>query len=156
MQILWVILLQLAGTIAIIAEIMVPSFGLLTAGAVGAFGFSYYQLYLYEPAAIPFLVIINLFTVPITLYLAVKGVAKTKLSLNNALDQKEGKEPVCVVGDAGETFTDLRPAGKMVLGEKLIDVLSTGDFVEKGTLVEVVKIDNSGIKVAVKQHGIES
>lgn len=155
MEILWVILLQLAGTVAIIAEIMVPSFGLLTAGAVGAFAFSYYQLYLYEPAAIPFLVIINLFTVPITLYLAVKGVAKTKLSLNNSLDQKEGKPQVCAVGDSGEAFTDLRPAGKMVLGEKLIDVLSTGDFIEKGTVVEVVKIDNSGIKVAEK-HSIES
>ncbi len=147
MQILWIFLLQIVGTAAIIAEIMVPSFGLLTVGALGSFGYSYYLLWLYDSSAIPVMIVINLFSIPITLFLAVKGVSRTKLTLNNTLDQKDGKVTPCCVGDVGESVTDLRPAGKVIIAEKVIDVLSTGDYIEKGQGVKVISIDNSGIQV---------
>lgn len=149
MEILWVLLLQLLGTAAIIAEIIVPSFGALTVMALTSFGFSYYQLYLYEPQYIPIMIIVNIFSIPATLLVAVKVLGKSKLSLDKQLKESVTVEYPCEVGETGTAFTALRPAGKIEVDGKLIDVISTGDFVDKGSAVKVSSIDNTGIRVVV-------
>ncbi|MCB1110580.1 MAG: serine protease [Chlamydiia bacterium] len=51
-------------------------------------------------------------------------------------------------GEVGEAVTPLRPSGKVHIGENLFDAMSQGEFLEKHTSVEVVKIEGS--KVIVK------
>ncbi len=147
MDFLWIVVLQTIGTIAIIAEVMVPSMGLLTISAIAAFGGSYYFAASVDPIAVPVLLIINLISVPATLLLAVKGLSKTKLSLQKELDQKGPRVSEYEVGTEGEAFTDLHPAGKITIDGKLVDVLSTGDYIVKGDLVKIKSVDNTGIRV---------
>ncbi len=149
MIIIWIILFQLVGSLAIVAEILVPSFGLLTAGAVLSFGLSYYKLWETYPEFLPIMILINLISIPVTIYFAIQGIVHTPVTLSDTIDHSDGKEVPCEVGETGIATTDLRPAGKIEIEGKMIDVLSTGEYIEKGTSVSVVEIDNSGIKVNV-------
>jgi membrane-bound serine protease (ClpP class) len=51
------------------------------------------------------------------------------------------------LGDRGVSQSDLRPSGKAVFGEQLVDVLTEGDYVERGTEVHVVRIEGNVITV---------
>ena len=52
-----------------------------------------------------------------------------------------------MLGERGVAVTALRPAGRMEFGEKLVDVVTEGEFVEKGVLVEVVVVDGNRVVV---------
>ncbi len=54
------------------------------------------------------------------------------------------------VGNVGKADTFLRPSGKVVIGKKRLDAVTAGEFIEKGTPVEIVKIDGSRIIVSTK------
>ncbi len=53
------------------------------------------------------------------------------------------------VGDLGEVTSRLRPAGKARFGDARVDVVATGEFLDKGTKVEIIAI--SGSRVVVKR-----
>jgi len=51
------------------------------------------------------------------------------------------------VGDVGEVVSRLRPAGKARFGDALVDVVATGEFLDKGTRVEIIAINGSRVVV---------
>ncbi|MEI7766273.1 MAG: NfeD family protein [Phycisphaerae bacterium] len=53
-------------------------------------------------------------------------------------------------GAMGLAETDLRPAGKVRFGTHLVDVTTRGDYIARGTAVDVVEV--SGLAVVVKPH----
>ena len=57
------------------------------------------------------------------------------------------------IGFAGVTRTALRPTGKAVFGEKVLEVSSRGEFVEAGRPVEVVRIDGNKVVVRSLEAG---
>ena len=64
---------------------------------------------------------------------------------------KPGREDL--LGQVGEALTTLRPAGRAQFGERVIDVVSEGDYIERGERVEVLKV--AGNRVVVHQLGPE-
>jgi membrane-bound serine protease (ClpP class) len=50
-------------------------------------------------------------------------------------------------GDRGEVVARLRPAGKARFGAALVDVVATGEFLDKGTKVEIISINGSRVVV---------
>jgi membrane-bound serine protease (ClpP class) len=52
------------------------------------------------------------------------------------------------IGDIGEVVSTLRPTGKVKFGDAIVDVVAEGDFVNKGTKVEITGI--YGNRVIVK------
>ncbi len=58
-----------------------------------------------------------------------------------------GEEQIDYVGWKGKSSTDLRPAGKGDFPEKYLDVITDGEFVEKGKPIEVIKHEGSRIVV---------
>ena len=50
-------------------------------------------------------------------------------------------------GLSGEALTTLRPAGRAKFGERVIDVVTEGDFVSSGELIEVVEIGGNRVVV---------
>ena len=54
------------------------------------------------------------------------------------------------IGDIGDTVTDLRPSGKILLNEKTYQAMSTGEYIESGEKVIVVKIDENQLIVKKK------
>lgn len=64
---------------------------------------------------------------------------------------REGEAPLSeLIGRVGIAVTPLRPAGRAEFGDKLLDVVTEGDFVEKGTRVEMVAV--RGLTVTVRTH----
>jgi len=52
------------------------------------------------------------------------------------------------VGETGRTTTMLRPAGKARIGDRLVDVVTDGEFLDPGTAVRVVQVRGNRIVVA--------
>jgi membrane-bound serine protease (ClpP class) len=52
-----------------------------------------------------------------------------------------------LVGQHGEAFTPLRPAGRARFGDETVDVVTEGAFVERGTPVEVLRVAGSRVVV---------
>jgi membrane-bound serine protease (ClpP class) len=52
-----------------------------------------------------------------------------------------------LVGKTGKTLTQLRPAGKIMIGDEIIDAVSEGAFIQKDHHVKVVKVEGSRIVV---------
>ena len=50
-------------------------------------------------------------------------------------------------GLSGEALTPLRPAGRAKIGERIIDVVTEGDFVSTGEPIEVVEIGGNRVVV---------
>ena len=56
-----------------------------------------------------------------------------------------------LVGQNGETLTALRPSGRAQFGERIVDVVTEGDFVSTGDPVEVLTVE--GNRVVVQKIG---
>jgi membrane-bound serine protease (ClpP class) len=52
-----------------------------------------------------------------------------------------------IVGLKGVAVTDLRPSGKMRVGDEYYDVTTRGDYVEKDTEIEITQIEGNTIFV---------
>lgn len=50
-------------------------------------------------------------------------------------------------GKVGEVLAGLRPAGKVMIDERIYDAISTGSFIEKGERIKVVRFEGSSIVV---------
>ncbi len=58
-----------------------------------------------------------------------------------------GGEGRLAVGDQGIAHTPLRPGGKGRFGERTIDVMASGDFLDRGTLIRVVRMSGNQVWV---------
>jgi membrane-bound serine protease (ClpP class) len=54
------------------------------------------------------------------------------------------------IGMSGAAESDLRPAGKVNINGHLIDVVTEGDYVEKGATVSVIRVEGNRITVRVE------
>ncbi|MFC1707940.1 nodulation protein NfeD, partial [Planctomycetota bacterium] len=60
---------------------------------------------------------------------------------------------VALLGRTG--MATLRPAGKVEVGEELLDAVAEGDFIEKGTPVEIIETDGNRVVVRSRPDGQE-
>ena len=75
-----------------------------------------------------------------------------RFMLETALAVDDGYTGVAVgsmpaVGSAGTAHTVLRPAGRVQIGDKLVDAQTQGGFIERGTAVRVVEILGNAVVV---------
>ena len=59
-------------------------------------------------------------------------------------DQHEGQVSV---GDEGECLTDLRPAGTMLIAGGRLDVITAGEYIDRGASVRVIEVKGNRIVV---------
>ena len=57
------------------------------------------------------------------------------------------------VGDTGEVVSKLRPAGKARFGDTLVDVVATGEFLDRSARVEIIAINGSRVVVKKAEEG---
>jgi membrane-bound serine protease (ClpP class) len=68
-----------------------------------------------------------------------------------ALESDAGEMRTSYLGLEGEAATDLRPAGKGRFGGLWLDIISDGEYIEKGTPLKVVRHEGVRIVVARRQ-----
>lgn len=164
----WEIVLFIMGVILIVIEIfIIPGFGLaglsgislvifsLGVSLIGNVGLQFPELGQVSQA---------IWTMAITLILGVAMIASmvrylpentmfNKLVLSESTDRSRGYTGADshdeLLGSEGVTMTALRPSGTALLNDRRIDVVSDGDFIEKGARVKVVETAN--LKVVVRK-----
>lgn len=78
----------------------------------------------------------------------------SKIALKDRLTKEEGysslsEEYAELLHEKGETVTDLRPVGTVLINDKEYSVVSNGQWIKKGTKVIVIEVD--GTKILVKE-----
>ena len=151
------ILLIFIGGIALIGlEMFIPG-GIV--GTVGVVTLVYAIIYVNKSTYyIAFILVISLILAVILFYVNRNVFHKKlmfldRLVLNDSISTKDGyvasESRLELLGQKLIAYTDLRPAGVAVLENEKLDVVTDGDFVEKGNKIEVIRVE--GMRIVVKK-----
>lgn len=152
------IILQLVGVVVIIAEIILPSGGILSIAALGVFGYSLFIVFNEISMIIGFsFVAADLILIPVLVIVGLKLLARSPVTLRKTLSRKEGvssqsSELESYVGRQGNALTDLRPAGIAVINGKRVDVVTRGEYLEKDSAIIVTAVTGNQIIVRKKDE----
>jgi hypothetical protein len=67
----------------------------------------------------------------------------------NEADLPGTAEAASLLGAIGTSATPLRPAGMAQFGDRYVDVVSEGDFINSGSRVQVIEV--AGTRIVVKE-----
>lgn len=143
---LWPVILQLIGVAVVIAEIILPSGGLLSLLAASIFGYSLYLVFHDLPIAAGIVfVVIDIIMIPVLIIVGIKMLAKSPATLSTELSSREGvssqsPELMHYLEKEGRAITDLRPSGTAMIEGKRLDVVSRGEYIEKGSDLVVIAV----------------
>lgn len=165
----WEVLLFIVGVILIAVEVFViPGFGVagisgitmvvvgLTLSMVGNIGFDFTGVNLDGLIISFFIVIIAMFFSLISSFYASKKIFTSHIFGHLALEATQQSEQGFVssdslyaemVGEKGQAYTDLRPAGKISIRKKVFDATAETGYIEKGSKVEVTSYQTSQLMV---------
>ena len=151
------IILQLAGVIIIVAEIFLPSGGLLSLMAAGLIGYSLFIVF-HDISTIAgiYFVLADLFMVPVLVVFGLKILARSPATLKETLSSDSGvvsqsPELESYMGREGKSVTNLHPGGTAIIDNKRLDVVSRGEYIEKDRNLIVIEITGNQIIVREKE-----
>lgn len=150
------IVLQLAGVAVIIAEIILPSGGLLSLLALGIFGYSLYIVFhdISTSVGIAF-VVADIVIIPALIIIGLRMLAQSPVTLRTELSSDEGvtsqsPELEKYIDKEGKALTDLRPAGTALIDGKRVDVVSRGEYIEKDSDLLIIAVTANQVVVRKK------
>ena len=152
---LGLVALFLAGVLLIIIEVFfIPGFGVAGIGGLTAMFISLYFFIPDQTLALRIIVAVMVLSV-VGVALLIKIFGATNLWKKISLDQSETVEEGYVSraeeedlsGKEGRSVTPLRPSGIAEIGGRRVDVVTEGDFIDKGERIRVVSSKGSRIVV---------
>ena len=155
-SLLLLIILQLVGVVVIIAEIILPSGGILSIVALSVFGYSLYIAFSEISKTVGFaFVAADLVLIPVLVIVGLKLLARSPVTLRKTLSREEGvssqsPELVSYIDMQGTAVTNLRPAGMAVINGKRVDVVTRGEYIEKDSAIIVTAVTGNQIIVRKK------
>ena len=153
---IFVLLLFIGGMSLIGLEMFIPG-GIV--GTVGIITVIYAIIYINKSTYhIAFILVISLILATIQFYVNRNVFHKRlmlldRLVLNDSISTEDGyvasESRLELIGKKLQAYTDLRPAGVAVLGNEKLDVVTDGDFIEKGNEIEIIRVE--GMRIVVKK-----
>lgn len=149
------------GLILILVEIFIPSMGLIGSAAAISIVIGGILAFNYDPGGVFIGYIVTaVVLIPLAIFTAFKILPKTSLGKammltgtsfdgSDAMAAEKGLEEL--IGLAGETMTDLRPAGIVLFGDRRVDVVTQGEMIDKGIPVKVIKVEGNRVVVEVEE-----
>ena len=158
-SLIWASLILVLGLLLLIAELFIPSGGVLgilaAAALIGSILFAFSAP---PPAGMIFLIVVVI-ALPTVIGIGLQLWPKTPLGRRMLLDgptpeeiyplDQRDYELSRLVGRVGRTITQLRPAGMTDFDGRRVDTIAEGMIIEAGTLVRVV--DFKGHRVIVRK-----
>lgn len=161
----WVeIALFCIGVVLLLLEILViPGFGIAGISGIILIVASIFLGLIKHPFQIPKNELIGAFNVVVGAFIAtflvillsLKFIPQTAIWKRFVLTGSEMKEQGFRIsalegylGKEGKSLTILRPAGRALFGEEILDVVTEGDFIEKDKAIKVIKVEGNRIVVA--------
>lgn len=152
MKYLWPAILQALAFAVAMAEIVVPSFGLLALVCAGLLAWSWFLIIELPRSAALWFGLADLILIPIGIKIAFAYLGKSPASHTTDLGTGSGLETLDQeltrhVGATALVESPLRPTGRIRLGEDVFEAQTAGDYVEKGLTVKVVSVAGSRFQV---------
>lgn len=157
--ILIVSLFTLAGVL-IVLELFIPSQGVLTIVAATSLIFGIVECFLVSQLLGLIVVIITAVTLPVFIIAMVRIWPDTWIGKRVAIRKAQkaipgGSIPDAVeldrlLGQTGQTITDLRPVGAVMFGDDRVDCVAETGQVDKGSEVTVIHVE--GVRVVVREQ----
>jgi membrane-bound serine protease (ClpP class) len=153
---LLLIILQIVGAAVIIAEIILPSGGILSVVALSVFTYSIYVAFSKISTAVGYaFVAADLVLIPVIVMVGLKLLARSPVTLRKTLSREAGvssqsPELVEFVDRQGTAVTDLRPAGIVLIDGQRVDVVTRGEYIQKDTAIIVITVTGNQIIVRKK------
>lgn len=144
----WVVLLQIVGFAAMIAEVFLPSAGLLIALMIGSTGLSIWLAYEITPMVGTAVVLADLLLLPIAGWYALSKVPSTPAALRDQLSGTASDDRFsALVGSLGVCETDLRPVGRVRFDSDIVEAQAHHGFLSKGTSVRASRVEGGHLFV---------
>lgn len=150
---IFVIFLQLLAAVVLIAEVIVPSGGMLGILAAGLIGYSLYTVFTDISVNAGYLFIAaDVVALPVIIIVGLKMLAKSPATLKTELSSDAGvtsqsPELTGYLGKTGVAITNLRPSGIALVEGKRVDVVSRGEYVDKNSQIVVSAVTGNQIIV---------
>lgn len=144
----------LLGILAILAEALLPTMGLL--GGVGALAMLYsLVLSLGGDVHAVYALLISVAVAIVAFLFLARHLPQSslwkKVVLKDASTEARGyvsaQSDVTLLGKEGEVLTDVRPAGTAKIEGTPVDVVSEGAYIEKGAKIRVLKVEGNRVVV---------
>jgi len=156
----WTLALFLAGMVLIIVEFLLPGGILGGIGAVLLVISTVVGVRAFPEAAL-FIIIGEMVGAVVCIVIGLFLLTKTKAGKAIALDQSQRIEDGYVnlpseeglIGMTGVVLAALRPAGTITVGERRIDAVSDGVFIEKGAPVRILEVHGNRVVVEREEPG---
>ena len=148
----WIIIIAMLGLLLLFVEILMPGFGLFgILGTISLLGTLAAVFKLFG-----FVAFLTMLVAVVIVFFGMIVFAK-KSGLYNKVVLKEKQEakgfdetPLQgLLGKIGVTHTELKPFGMAEIDGKIVDVCSTGDFIDRGRKVQVVQITGKTVTVKI-------
>jgi membrane-bound serine protease (ClpP class) len=149
----WSVLCCILMVVAVAMEALTPSVGFFTLLAVGLAAGSVWLGFRQSAPAGYVMLGVNVVFFPAALAATIHFLKHSPLLLHKVVAAGVPREPVApqpaheLLGQEGQALTTLRPAGTAVFGDRRVDVVTDGKFVEAGTKVRVIKVSGSIVVV---------
>ena len=149
----WIIIIAMLGLLLLFVEILMPGFGLFgILGTISLLGtlVAVFKLYGFTVFLIMLIAVVIIFFGMIAF--AKKSGLYNKVVLRDKQEAKGFDEAPLqgLLGKVGVTHTELKPFGVAEIDGQIVDVCSTGDFIDRDVKVQVVQI--TGKTVTVKTY----
>ena len=151
----WILplVLQIMAMVTVVAEIFIPSLGLLSIIAISLFGYSLFLVFSAFPISVFYMVLgIDLILLPVLFILGFKALEVSPLSLKKKLSASQGvvsQSPDLknYLNCTGHSLSTLRPSGTALIDGVRLDVVTDGEFIEADTPLRVCKVAGNQVIV---------
>ncbi|WP_320042300.1 NfeD family protein [uncultured Desulfobacter sp.] len=149
---------QILGIFTVVAEIFLPSMGLLSVTALGFIGYSLFLVFTDFPISVFYAVLgADVILLPVVFILGFKILAVSPLSLKKNLSASQGvvsQSPDLenYLGCTGHSITTLRPSGTALIDGVRLDVVTDGEFIEADAPLKVCKVTGNQVIVCRKDN----
>lgn len=149
------------GLVFILLEVFFPSFGILGTLAAVSIALGGWLAWRSDSGIFGTYLVAAFVLAPVVGVFALKVFPRTPMgraltlsgpTFDLAEARPGGRELETLVDQVGVTLTALRPAGKALVGERRVDVLTRGELLERGTRIKVVRVE--GNRVFVAEHRV--
>lgn len=157
-EISFLILLFAIAAIVLVAEVFIPSHGVLTVVGLGFLVVAIVKTFAYGQVAGVLAIIATLIVLPVFAVTAVKVWPHTRigriLSPLNPVSTKEQKladleDIVALVGRQGRTLSPMRPVGACEFDGRRLECICESGMIDAGVVVRAVGIKGRNLEVAV-------
>lgn len=149
-----VIILILLGLFLVWAEIVFMPGLILTAifGLAATTGGVYYGYIYFGTQVGNWILIVAILLNLLNLYFIFRGRSWDAFSLKetHTTKVKDNKQGDVSVGDLGKALSVLRPIGKAEFGDQVLEVTSSGEFIEENSDIKIIRIESNKIVVTKK------